>query len=363
MKTIQQTRRSVLVLLIACSSAWSFQDSEEASSKETRAQLSTGQVAPAATVNAIMSQAVNNIAIRYNLTAEQKQKTSELMERGVHKFLKDNEDVVWPVIRDLIQNRFKDPENEEDRKRVGRATGPLVKLAEEAILKANEEWRFLLSEEQKAVHDYDLSEMKKNFEEMDETLQSWADGRATDKGLFPRPKKSSNEPRRPSRPQFEGLPPAQKVAFRPDQIFEAIVAEFIKDYELAPGQITSARSILEEFKAMANDFKNSKKEELARISADLTAAHERRDVQAKKRLDAERKEIFSPVVQLTEQMGERLRNLLTTAQIQKHAEKSQSKSSARKKPRQVKKNRTATKRNAAVADSAKSEPQSDDDGG
>ena len=54
-------------------------------------------------VDKILTQAVKNIAVRYNLNAEQHEFTDQLMTREVHKFLREHRQEVWPVLRDLIR--------------------------------------------------------------------------------------------------------------------------------------------------------------------------------------------------------------------------------------------------------------------
>ncbi len=363
MVDLRATKIALFLSISLCLPVAASAQTKSQSRDETKAELSTGLPAPAATVDAIMAQAVRNIAVRYNLNDGQMEKTHQLMKREVEAFLRDHEEEVWPVIRDLIHSQFRDPANEEDRKRLGKAAGPLAKAAKEAIFRANEEWRLYLTPGQREVHDFDLSEMEKTFTSMDENLNSWAAGTKTNKSIFPDPQIANAGPQRPAKPDGHKLPRPEIVyGFKPDHIFDTIVEEFIKEYELEKGQITSARSILEEFKAKANDFKASKKDELAKIYAELTAAHERRDSKAKQQLDADRKKLFEPVMELTEQMGERLRNLLTTAQLQRHAEKSD-RSSAKGKTRTAGEKNLRPRKSASVADSAEgdAEREGDDD--
>ena len=111
-----------------------------------------------ATIDKIMDQAVRNIARRYNLNEAQTLETDKLMKREVRRFLKEHEKEVWPLLRDLIaaQMMGKPPENREDAMRVGKAAKPLAKLAQEAIIQGNMEWRQFLTEEQLRTHDFDL---------------------------------------------------------------------------------------------------------------------------------------------------------------------------------------------------------------
>ncbi|MFQ5495588.1 MAG: hypothetical protein ACE5EX_09425, partial [Phycisphaerae bacterium] len=144
-----------------------------------------------------------------------------------------------------------------------------------------------------------------------------SEGRRTEGGIFPRRRVATNEPPAPAKPP-PGLPEPDVARLDPARIFDAIVKEFIREYGLEKGQITSAYSILSEFKAKADDFSAGKKEEFSAIIAALKEAHERRDVAAVRRATAEHKKLLEPVYQLTSLMEERLKGLLTSAQVQRH---------------------------------------------
>jgi hypothetical protein len=172
-----------------------------------------------ATVEMIMTEAVKNIAKRYNLNEAQKQKTDEIMKRDVNKFLKDHEAQVWPIIRDLMTNGFQPPSNPEDVKRIGNAAAPLLKEAQKAILDGNEEWRQYLTPEQKAMHDYDLGEMEKQFVEVEKGFKSWAEGKPTG-GLFPPPPPPDPAPTRCTQPGCQAaLPPRTEVEILSAKVF------------------------------------------------------------------------------------------------------------------------------------------------
>ena len=118
-----------------------------------------------ATVEKIMQQAVRNISRRYNLNEAQTEKTQEIMQREVHRFLREHENEVWPLIRDLLASQLgaKPPSNVDEVKRIGKAARPLAQLAREAIYRGNSEWRMYLTPEQKSTHDYDLGQMEETF--------------------------------------------------------------------------------------------------------------------------------------------------------------------------------------------------------
>ncbi len=291
---------------------------------EVAAALDSGRTPAAATIEKIMEQAVRNIAVRYNLNDAQTEETRELMKRKVHRFLKEHENEVWPAIRDLVASRLgaKPPENREEMMRIGKAAKPLAKFAKEAIFRANEEWRIILTVEQREMHDFDLEEMHKSFEQIDKNLGDWEQGRLTEHGIFPTPEITGREPRRPGKPPKGRLPEPVVEGFDPNHFFDTFVEEFIKEYELDEGQITSARSILQEFKTKANDYKVAEKLEFAKIAARQREAMLERDLKAIKRAAAAHKKLLEPVYVLCDEMDDRLKGLLTTAQIQRHADKS-----------------------------------------
>lgn len=288
--------------------------------EDVKKSLNTGGPEAAATVERIMEQAVRNIAVRYNLNEEQTEETRRIMTKGVHGFLRDHEDQVWPVIRELLTAGFKPSGDKEQMMRTGKAAQPLFQLAKEAILKGNEEWRLILAPEQRVTHDYDLKDMERQFDYIDKNFQDWSAGRTTDRTLFPGAQVSESEPPRPPKPP-KGLPAPELDIPDPNQVFDAIVDEFIKEYELDEGQITAARSIAQEFKANANNYRSSKKAEFAKSLADQQDARARRDLDAIKKTWAEYKALLEPINGLCSKMEDRLKAQLTSAQIARHEEK------------------------------------------
>jgi len=281
------------------------------------AELESGNTPAAATVEKIMKEAVRNIARRYNLNEAQTAETDKLMTREVHKFLKEHEAEVWPAIRDLlaVQLGGRRPGSEEAA-RIGKAAQPLVGRAKEAIIRGNEEWRMYLNAEQKVMHDYDMAEMEKQFQKIEKNFSDWAAGTPADEPLFPPPPVDDRSPPRPKKPTT-GLPEPEVETFRVS-IFDTFVEEFIRENQLDQGQIDSARSILKEFKAKANDLKEAKKEELSKIAADQKAALEARDRDKMKAADAALKKALEPVQELFGTMEERLKGLLTTTQLDRY---------------------------------------------
>ena len=339
------------------------QEKEPAVSQAVEA-IKSGEQPAAASVDRIMDHAARNIARRYNLNKAQADFTRDLMRRKVYEFLEDHEGDVWPVIRDLLRTGLggRAPDNAEQMQRIGRAAGPLVALAEEAIISANKEWGEILEPDQKKTHDYDMAKMREQFAGIDRNFKAWAEGRHPDGGIFPRKEKSAAGPPRPERP-FGGLPPASVGHIDPKSLFDTVVEEFIKDYELEVSQIASARSILDEFRAKAASFLETNKVELAQSLAEQRDARRLADAKRIRIGTAKHKKLLAPVYGLLDEMEGRLKKLLTTAQIDRYAQKTaapQEKRAARTSP---KKPKAADPTDANSHDADDSEESDSDDGG
>ncbi len=268
-----------------------------------------------ATIETIIEVAVRNIAARYNLNEEQTRETDVLMKREVYRFLKEHESQVWPAIRDLLSSQLgaKPPSDPNELKRIGGAAAPLAKLAEEAIFRANEEWRTYLTPEQQKVHDFDLAEMKKNFQQIHQNFDNWAQGKVVEAPLFPQQQVPGGPPT-PPKPR-EGVPIQESFS---DSHFDTYVEDFIKEYDLDQGQIDSARSILKETKEKTADFRKVNKNALTRLTATLREAIAARDTEKKARVEKEREELLKPVHELFSQMDTRLVGLLNSAQLERY---------------------------------------------
>lgn len=277
-----------------------------------------------ATIERMVEVAVQGVAARYNLNDAQRQATEEIMKRDVQKFLKDHEAEVWPLIRDLLRYQLggKPPSDPEEVKRLGKACRPFVKLAQEAIIKGNMEWREkVLTEAQKKTHDFDMAQMERTFQDIDRNFAAWEKGdtQATaGRGLFPAQDPNAGPPR-PPRPATEGLPDRLvETIVAVDTIFDTFVEQFIKEYGLDEGQVVSARSILREYKDKAADFKNSNKDDLARLTREMRETRDQRDERRRRDVEAEYKRVIQPVYEMFASMETRLRGLLNSVQMEKY---------------------------------------------
>ncbi|MBI4717498.1 MAG: hypothetical protein HY763_06820 [Planctomycetes bacterium] len=280
-------------------------------------ELQPTVAASMATIETILTNAVRGISARYNLNEAQTAETDALMKREVFKFLQDHEAEVWPLIRDLLAAQLgaRPPSDVEEMKRIGAAAGPLAKLACDAIIRANKEWREILTPEQKKVHDFDMSEMEKTFEQIDRNFKDWAEGKPVEAPIFPATQPTAKGPPTPPKPVMQGLPRGPILT---DNVFENFVEQFIKDYLLDEGQIDSARSILKEYKDKVADFRSGNKDELGRLANAIKEATEQRDYKKRTDAEAERKKLLEPVYELFAQMESRLKGLLNSVQLERY---------------------------------------------
>ncbi|MHC4063659.1 MAG: hypothetical protein ACYSUI_04055 [Planctomycetota bacterium] len=235
-------------------------------------------------VPSMINQAVMNISRRYNLNKEQHEITQRMMQEGVNGFLREHQDEIYPLIRDLAGAQL-NPGNMSvaQRKRIGKAARPLVEAAKKVILDRNAEWRKILSEEQKRLHDWDLTEMEGQFGQIHDNFEQMQQGAAVDNPIFNTKPPTSEPPPTPPRPaeKKHAVPPGPAVVR--DGVFDRCVEKFIKDYGLDPGQIEAARSIGREYKGYADVYRKvhaedyqalQKKQEQARRDGDLNKAQE-----------------------------------------------------------------------------------------
>jgi len=314
-KKITPFRRKVLIISVLIGLGWIQSGAAlMGQPKATTASTADKDYLP---IEQIMSTAVKNIAARYNLNADQSAYTDALMRREVHSFLREHSDEVWPVIRGIwdIQRGGAKQLNGEAAKNLGAAAVPLFNLVQEAILNANSEWRNCLSEQQKRVHDYDLKEMQNTFKQIDQNLENLKEGNISDQGIFPPPKKLVNEPPRPVKPTSQSPEAVAEVINA--SLFDTVVDAFIKKYQLDPGQIEAARSILKEFKNYANKYFANKKRDFGRARRARAEAVRMGDWQAVRKVDNNLNKLLEPIHALVDQMNVRLNNLLTKEQIER----------------------------------------------
>lgn len=270
-------------------------------------------------LDAILDQAVRNLAARYNLNAEQLRYTNDLMHSRVKAFIQKHQKEAWPVLRELMRYQLKAETPDGDAaRRIAEAALPLFEEAKKSILDANSEWREHLSDAQKRLHDFDLKEMNGTFQFVQQNLLSWKEGKVQSSSLFPPAptKRLPDEPPTPPRPPEKLIRPVEESVTSRD-MFSAYVDGFIKDYNLDTAQASSARTILAEVLEKAARYQKSREQELARLKDAIREAIKQGDSAKQRQLEEQYQRLLEPIETFFDDMVERLVGLLTAEQKQK----------------------------------------------
>ncbi len=291
-------------------------------------------------VDTMVGQAANNIIRRYNLNEEQAAKTKEMLEAGVHKFLREHQEEIWPLLRELweyqIKGELPDP---VVGKRIGARALPLVAAAKQAILEGNEIWGGFLSEEQRRLHEFDLSEMSKTLGKMEENFKQCQEGKPMLQPIFgERYVRKDDEPKRPKRPTLVPViskdPARQAVVNSHDAWligYGTYTKRFIKDYGLDDTQIEAAMSILREIEARANAHVSKVKTKEAAISKQQDVAMGAADWDQYRLLRKESEALNAPLTEFFGELTTRLDTIPTEAQRQAFRDNLKSKQGAETK--------------------------------
>jgi hypothetical protein len=304
---------SVILLAAAAVSAESPKV-EDKSKADVEAEIARRQVEGFWQVDAILDQAVDNIATRYNLNDIQKAETAEMMNEGVKGFLDRHQDEIWPLIRDLAMLQRKGSSPDPDAaKRLGPKAATILREAREEIFRYNEEWREILTEDQKRVHDYDMREMTKTFQTMEQNFESWGKGEVASRSIFPQPRPMTDQPPTPPKPVDGDLPGGKPTEHAPKFIshLEAYLQKFIADYQLTDPQREAAQSILREISGRTAAFHKGHAEELDSIKDKIAKADSRDE---RRRLIMERRRVTRPLDDLFKEFKARLDQIPEKAQ-------------------------------------------------
>ena len=223
-------------------------------------------------VDAMMEEAVSQIARRYNLNTAQENYTRLLLTKRTRAFLETYETDVRELLKESIEWRLgtKPPTVESYVKWAGRAA-PIYQAAAKAILDGNEEWDSILNEDQKKIHTADVALMKSNFAGINKTMEEWQSGKTPagakpvspdiNNGLATGPRPGEVSKVSPHPPSFP-----RKV---PEDSWLAYVNLFIDAYKLDEKQAVAAREkIHKESNDMAVKYRERYKKEFEAVAAD-----------------------------------------------------------------------------------------------
>jgi hypothetical protein len=197
-------------------------------------------------VEPILDRYVAHVGRYYNLTPDQEEYTRQLLNQRVKRFLDSYEEDLRSLLAEYtayqVNRELPSPEAAKD---LARRAGPLVAAIKKEILDGNMQWREILDEEQRKLHDRDLELMDKQFETFEDRMQRWSEGKPEPQDL----------------PGRRGATPEPGSVRKPEDVWAYRVRTFIRDYNLDPGQQETAHSILRELREEAQRYREKHQEE------------------------------------------------------------------------------------------------------
>ncbi len=262
-------------------------------------------------VEQMMEEAVLQISRRYNLNKAQENYTRMLLKERVRSFLDEYEDDVRQLLAESIrlQTRPQDATIQDYMDWAQRAR-PVYDAAQTAILNGNSEWREILDEQQKQIHDRDLDQMMRNFDQVSRVMEQWEEGRGVAVG-------NTNAPKGATGTVPEKRQPPVIERKNPEDNWMMYVNKFIQVYQFDDKQANAARAkIHKEFHDKAVAYRDRKKKQFETINAELSDPKFDKDHKERPRkLLEKRRELEQPIHVLFLQMDKRLLMLADSKQL------------------------------------------------
>ncbi len=233
----------------------------------------------------MMKEACDGIAKHYKLDAKQSDFTCKLLTKRVTRFLEKHDKQLWPLLWELTEQQMAGKEPQKDAaQRIASKGYPIFEDARAEIMSAQDEFRKILNEEQKKIHDRDLKGLRGQFRSIDRRLKNWREGKA---GGRPPMRIGLGPPGTKVRPLGGGRRPASRNT--PESRWEKYVRAFVFNYRLHETQKVSAMAIFQDLKDQAGQYRKSHHKELVEAEAlvreaQLAKPFDKNDLQQAKRI-------------------------------------------------------------------------------
>lgn len=206
----------------------------------------------------MMQQACDGIAVHYKLDARQKDFTCNLLTERVTRFLGKHEKEFWPLLMELTEYQLqgKQPDG-ETAQTIGRRGSPLFQDARNEIMKAQDDFRQILTDEQKAIHDKDLKGLNHQMSSIEQQFQNWSEGKPGSR--IPLSDVQIGPPGAGGK--FMPVPLRQNKITRESE-WERYVKRFIENYRLDETQKAAALAVWKGLEEQAVQYRKSHQKEL-----------------------------------------------------------------------------------------------------
>lgn len=200
--------RGAIVSALMLTAAAPLQAQEK---KDRKGDSSGGYSAIIDNIDMLVENYAKFLGRKYDLNDEQFGFTKQMIRDRVYGFLDKNETEVRDLFDQMFQARTAGNMSQTGLIDWGKRVAPIYEEAKKIIEGANSEWRDVLNDQQRAIHDEDLKLMKQSFEETDEKLGRIQQGEMTiDEFVKPSGGRPSRRKATPPPPQVvENSDPAQ----------------------------------------------------------------------------------------------------------------------------------------------------------
>ncbi len=323
-------------------------------------------------IDALIDNHCRFLARKYKLTEEQDVYTQQFLRDKADEFLAQHREELFAIADEMFDVRGGSDMTPEELTAWGQRARPIYEQAKALIIEGNDEWREILTDEQKVIHDEDLAQMYHSFATTDDQLERIVSGDMTVEEFRrgprtpPRPRTTRNrEPvvspqpvtstvehaeRRAPTPKGNTRPtpqPTERVTRggEPERLetptrgsrterptrktpskraasknfeseWEKYVNDFIQRYQLDEAQQQRAQTILKTCQEQATNHMTRKKaalDHLDRLEKDLADAPDK--ATRAKEINEKRQKLLDPINQIFEKrLKPRLDKLPTRAQ-------------------------------------------------
>jgi hypothetical protein len=140
---------------------------------------------------------------KYDLTEEQEQYSSALIRERAYEFVERHDENLRELVGRLFDVRTGGEMTQEELVEWGRRVKPIYEDAKKIVEDGNNDWREMLTPEQKTIHDEDLKLMHESFQTTDDRIARIVSGEMTVEEFRSPQRKRSSQPT-PARPARRG---------------------------------------------------------------------------------------------------------------------------------------------------------------
>jgi hypothetical protein len=116
---------------------------------------------------------------KYDLNAEQDDYTKKLMREKCYAFLNSHEDELRELFDKMFEVRTGGEISPDELASWGKRVMPIFEEAKKLVVSGNGEWREILNDQQKTIHDGDLKMMEESLKSTEDTLARIVNGEMT----------------------------------------------------------------------------------------------------------------------------------------------------------------------------------------